>query len=88
MLSAAIAWAKSRRESPLAHYRAILQRWRSSRSPPGCGTPMSRPRMVAGRSRHRLAWIHADQAKGKRDRVPLSDAAIAVLQRQLGAYAR
>jgi len=44
--------------------------------------------MVAGRSRHRLAWIHADQAKGKRDRVPLSDAAIAVLQRQLGAYAR
>jgi len=25
----------------------------------------------------RLAWIHADQAKGKRDRVPLSDAAIA-----------
>ena len=33
----------------------------------------------------RLAWIHADQAKGKRDlAVPLSDAAIAVLQRQLG----
>jgi len=39
---AAIAWAKSRRESPLPHYRAILQRWRTSRSPPGCGTPMSR----------------------------------------------
>src|SRR4051812_21484154 len=29
----------------------------------------------------RLAWIHADQAKGKRDlAVPLSDPAIAVLQ--------
>jgi integrase len=37
----------------------------------------------------RLAWIHADQAKGKRDlAVPLSDAAVAVLRRQLGAHAK
>ena len=37
----------------------------------------------------RSAWIHADQAKGKRDlAVPLSDAAITVLQRQLGAHVR
>ena len=37
----------------------------------------------------RLAWIHADQAKGKRDlAVPLSDDAIAVLQGQLGAHPR
>ena len=36
----------------------------------------------------RLAWIHTDQAKGKRDlAVPLSDAAVAVLHRQLGAHA-
>lgn len=35
----------------------------------------------------RVAWIYADQAKGKRDfAVPLSDAAAAVLQRQLGAH--
>jgi integrase len=37
----------------------------------------------------RLAWIHADQAKGRRDlAVPLCDAAIAVLQGRLGAHAR
>jgi integrase len=35
----------------------------------------------------RMAWIHADQAKGKRQlAVPLSNSAVAVLQRQLGAH--
>ena len=37
----------------------------------------------------RVAWICADQAKGKRDfAVPLSDGAALVLQRQLGAHAK
>ena len=37
----------------------------------------------------RIAWIYADQAKGKRDiAVPLSDGAVAVLRRQLGAHAK
>jgi integrase len=37
--------------------------------------------------RNRIAWIHADQAKGDKDiRVPLNDDAIAVLRQQLGKH--